>query len=217
MAAGTALKKITARVKTLRKKHPKAKYKRLQQQAGKEYKAGKLKNKTARKKVSGVKRKSAKKVVRRKAARKRTPKVKVITRSIIVGTVKHKRRRKAAPKRKAVRRRKVGGMGSNTLPIILGIGALAAVAYFALKPATPIAQMAYNPTGNQTTDNKAAEIMAWASAAGLGITAITALVNALNAGKVDQAYTGLQTSGDPFKGIAGYAPAGLITAPYSDY
>ncbi len=215
MAAGAALKKITDRVKALRKKHPKAKYKSLQQQAGKEYKAGKLKNKAARKKVSGVKKTARKKAASKKTARKRAPRVKVITRQITIGTIKRKRR-KAAPKRKAARRRKVGGLGNSTLPIILGIGALAAVAYFALKPATPTAQLAYNPTGNQTTDNKAAEIMAWASAAGLGITAITSLINALNAGKVDAAYSGLQTSGTPFAGIAGYTPAGLIKAPYSD-
>ena len=207
MAAGTALKKITARVKALRKKHPKAKYKSLQKQAGQEFKAGKLKNKAARKKVSGVK-----KTARKKTARKRTPKVKVITRTISVGTVKRKRR-KAAPKRKATRRRRVGGMGGNTLPIILGIGALAAVAYFALKPATPAAQLAYNPTGSAARDSKAGEILAWASAAGMGISAITALINALNTGsnsKVSQIYDSYR-AGDPMAAVAGF-----IQAPYSD-
>ncbi len=38
-----ALKKINARVKQLQKKHPKSKRVTLQKQAGKEYRAGKLK------------------------------------------------------------------------------------------------------------------------------------------------------------------------------
>lgn len=179
MAAGTALKKITARVKVLRKKHPKAKYKSLQQQAGKEFKAGKLKTK----KVSGVKRKAApkRKAVRRKAARKRATKVRVITRTIAVGTVRRKRR-KAAPKRKAARRRRIGNSGSNMLPIILGVGALGLLAYMALKPSQTTAQLAYQPTGSYDRDNKASEILAWATAAGLGISAITNLINALNTG-----------------------------------
>lgn len=214
MAAGAALKKINARAKALRKRHPKASYKSLQKQAGKEYKAGKLKKRPARKKVSGIKRKAAKKVVRRKTARKRTPKVKVVTRVVSVGTVKRKRRR-AAPKKKATyRRKRVGNTGGNTLPILLGVGALAAVAYFALRPPATTAQMAYQPTGSVVRDSKASEIMAWASAAGIGITAITQLINALNTGSdstVNQIYDSYKAGGDPLANVAGF-----IQAPYSD-
>jgi hypothetical protein len=64
MAAGTALRKINARVKVLAKKHPGKKRVTLQKQAGKEYRAGKL---------GGVKRKkvSKKKVHHKKPRHKK--------------------------------------------------------------------------------------------------------------------------------------------------
>jgi hypothetical protein len=61
----TALKQITTRAKAIRSKHPRMDWKTAVQQASKEYKRGKL---------SGPKRKAAKRVVR-KVARKAAPRV----------------------------------------------------------------------------------------------------------------------------------------------
>jgi hypothetical protein len=51
MAAGTALRKINAEVKRLKKKHPNSKHSTLQKQAGKAYRAGKLGRVGGKKKV----------------------------------------------------------------------------------------------------------------------------------------------------------------------
>lgn len=203
MKGSTALKKIQTRAKALKKKHPKANYRNLLKQAGKEFKAGKLK----KRKVSGVKK--ATPVKRKKRAAKKSPKVQIVTRVVKVGSVKRRTRRRA-PK-KITRRRRVGNSGKSMLPIILGVAALGTIAYLALRPATPAYTAAYQPTGNSVTDSKAGEIMAWASAAGVGITAISALINALNAGKTSQIYDSYKAGGNPLDSVAGF-----VTAPYSD-
>jgi hypothetical protein len=191
MSAGTALAKIRSRVKQLQKKHPNAKFRTLQKQAGREFKAG-----TIPKKRKPAKRKAAKrKSVRRKVTVKR--KVRRVVRSVkTVGTRRRRTRRK--PVKRVARRRRVGGTGGmNMLVPVLALGALGVGAYLLLKPKPASTQLQY--TGNPARDNSASNILAWATAAGIGVNAIAALIQSLNRktdAEVQQAAASVDQYGD---------------------
>lgn len=177
MSGITALTKIRNRTKQLQKKHPGKKYRTLQKQASNEYNAGTIPKKRAAPK------KRAKK--RRVGAKRR---YKVTHRVKKVGAVRSRRR--AAPKRtKRVRTvtrtktvyRRVGAAKSNTIPLLLTVAALGVGAYLLLKkPSVPTLPVALVPRANPSTASAANNILQYAAAAGAGIAALTALVNALN-------------------------------------
>lgn len=183
----SALKKISARVKQLRKKHPKSQFRTLQKQAGREYKAGKLK---ARRK-SVAKRKAAPKKRRRVGRVARVARVARVSRVSQVATVsrvvRRPRKRRRIVARRVVRRRSVGGGGMSmkkVMPILLIGGGLVA-AYLLLRKPTTVP--AYIPSGNAVKDAAASNVMSWATAAGLGISALSNLIKALNASTPSQA------------------------------
>ena len=184
----TALKKINARVKVLQKKHPGKKRVTLQKQAGKEYRAGKLK--PHRKKTATVKKKK-----RRAKPRSLGTKYKVSHRVKKVGKTKRKRTRKAAPKvwtvtrrrtRVVVRRRRVGGMGKGTLMTVVAVAAVVGIGYLLLKKSTPPTvtvpgvNASLNLTGNAVRDTAAQNLLAYAQAANLGASALASLINSIN-------------------------------------
>lgn len=173
--AGNALKKIVARVKQLRKKHPNAKYKTLQKQAGREFKAGKLK----------AKRKPAtkKKTVRRKASRKKSTGRKVgavrVQTVKIAAVKKHKKRRK--PVKKTYRKRARVGATSSLAKLLIpavGLGLLGFLAYKMMQPAT-------NQQGLINRNSTAAaqgqsNVLQWAAAAGIVGGALAKIIDSLN-------------------------------------
>lgn len=182
-----ALKKINARVKQLQKKHPKSKRVTLQKQAGREYKAGKLK--THRKKTKAAPKRKARrasgvgskykvyhevkkvgKARKKRTARRSKPKVKTVTR-VRTRTVYK-------------RRQSVGRSGMSSIMPIVAIAGLGLIAYMLLKPKTTVTVPGVSTplvlTGNPTRDTSAQNVLAYAQAAGIGLSAITALINSLN-------------------------------------
>lgn len=175
MSGATALTKINKRVKQLQKKHPNAKRTTLQKQAGREYRNGTMPK--PRKKAAKAKpRKRAKAKVSGKRKYKVTHRVKRIAK---VGTVKRHRKR-AKPRPKAHRPRRVGASGKSMVPLLLGVAALGVVGYMLLKPKTPTLPVALAPSTNVARNAAASNVLAYAQAAGAGISALTALINALN-------------------------------------
>ncbi len=173
----TALQKFNKQVDALAKKHPNKKRKTLQRELSKKWKSG---NKGASKP------KKKRKAVTGKRKYKVTHKVKK------VGAVKHKRKRAsrkkaAAPKVRVVRRtvtkyRSVGkrSSGTNTALIIGGLAVAGVAAYLLLKPKAVPNMPPLVTTGNTTRDSAAQNLLAYAQAANLGVTAITALINSIN-------------------------------------
>lgn len=182
-----ALKKINARVKQLQKKHPKSKRVTLQKQAGREYKAGKLKThrkkakpapKRRARKASGVgskykvyhEVKKVGKARKKRTARRSKPKVRTVTRV----------RTRTVYKRRA----SVGRSGMSSIMPVVAIAGLGLIAYMLLKPKTQVTVPGVSTplvlTGNPTRDNSAQNVLAYAQAAGIGLSAITALINSLN-------------------------------------
>jgi hypothetical protein len=169
-----ALKAINKRVKALAKKHPKSKRSTLQKQAGREWKAGKLK--ARRKKVA------VKKVVRKKrATAKRTPRKvgKPTTVVYSLGKLIKRKRRKAAPKKRSHTRRKVSGSGKSSLTPLLLVGGLGLAAYMLFKSNAAPQQQLYT-TNNPQRDASANNILLYATAAGMTAKAIADLINAIN-------------------------------------
>jgi hypothetical protein len=178
-----ALKAINKRVKQLQKKHPKSKRTTLQKQAGREWKAGKLK---ARKKVVGaVKRKPAKRK-RAAAPRKRAaaPRKKTVRRKLATVPKKkrvYKAKRTNVKAYKATRYKRISGKGKSMVPMLLGAAVLGVGAYLLLKrPTVQATNYGYVPTSNPARNDSANSILTWATAAGLGITAISKLITAIN-------------------------------------
>jgi hypothetical protein len=203
MKGVTALTKIRLRTKQLQKKHPGKKYRTLQKQAASEYKSGKIPK--ARKK-SAHKKTAPKKHARRKVGAK----YKVYHEVKRIGRVKRKRstaKRRKAPRatktrtrtvRKTVyKTRRVGGMGKSIMPIV-AIAGLGLVAYLLLKPKASTNVPPLVTTGNTTRDQSASNLVAYATAAGLSISAIAQLINALNSSSDS---TVVQAAASPEQGI----------------
>lgn len=199
MAQNTALKKIHAEAKRIRKKHP-HKYDRIRNpwargyivEAAKKYNHGGLKRK---KKVSGVPKKKPhkRKVVKKKPAAKKKPVkrgravVKYVekksTERVMAGR-RHKRHKKPAEKS---RRRRVSGTGVST-GTLMGIGVgLLALYLITKKPVnasnpvtlnTPLPPLAQ--TGNYTRDQQSQSIVNYAIATGLALDAVIKLIDRLN-------------------------------------
>lgn len=169
-----ALKKINARVKVLQKKHPKSKRSTLQKQAGREWRAGKLK-----KGVGAVRKQHhvKKKAVAKK--RRRTAKPKVVTRTrTVIKVVRPKRRRAAHHKKRTTTRRRVSGVGKTSILLpIVGVAAVGLLAYYMMsKPTYP----AFAPTSNPYRVQAQNNVLQWATAAGLAASTITSIINSLN-------------------------------------
>jgi len=187
-----ALKKITARAKALKKKHPGKKYKTLQKQAGKEYKAGKLRGA-----VGSVRKKARKKSVRkpikprkRKAAkprsigakRRKTVSLKNVQHVIvkrrgkkswqqIAGTKRAKRKYKVTH-----RVRRVSGTKSNLLPLLIGGAVLLGAAYFMLRPKAPAVILTSNLQRNAAGNS----LLTAMTAAGLAANLISKIMDQFN-------------------------------------
>lgn len=164
------LKKITARAKQLKKKHPGAKWTNLIKQASRDLKSGKTKNpnpkKTKkRKRATSAVAKVAKVSTVRKVAAKRTRK------KVSYKTTHKVRRVGAAPKSKLM------------MPLLLIGGGLLAWALLKKKTATVPNQptyTAYRYTGDTNRDTTADAIIKYAQAAGYAADAIAKLIAALN-------------------------------------
>jgi len=196
MSGVTALKKINARTKQLKKKHPGKKYSTLRKQAASEYNAGRLPKKrkaaapkkhrrrkkhTAHRKAAGV---GKVKTTRRRATRKRHA-PKVITRTRTVTKIK-----------------RVGAARKSNTGLILGLGALGLGAVYLMtrKKTVPVngSNVPLTLTGNTSRDAAAQDLVTWATAASLGVTALTNLINAINNAsdsQVTSAATQAQSSG----------------------
>lgn len=175
MALGSALQKIRARVKVLRKRHPGAKFRTLQKQAGKEFKAGKLKaRRSPGKKSRPVKRR------KRRASVKRVTRVR--TRRVTV----YKTRYRTRAKKRTVRRRRVSGimgMSKNTgMLVIAGIALLGV--FLIMKNRTPPLMI---PSGNMQVANNASQAIAIAQAAGATAAAVAKMIAQFNASNDAQA------------------------------
>jgi hypothetical protein len=196
-----ALKKIQARVKKLRKKHPGAKFRTLQKQAGAEYRAGKLKT---RRKKSAPKRKTAKakrrmvsavgavKHKRTVARRRRNPKTVTVIKYRTMGRVKHakKRRKRYVKKRVVARRRKVGGMSKGTKNALL-IGGAVVLGYLLIKSMTPAAPAV--TLTNPASVSSANSLVSAATAAGYSANAIASLLKEINGSTDAQVQTAAAT------------------------
>lgn len=181
-----ALKKVRARAKQLKKSRPGASYRNLLKQAGREYRAGKLKTRSASKRR--MRKVGSTLLLERGDTKKKKPsRVYKVMRSS-KGKFKGTRRvgsAKVKYKTRIIRQtkyRRVGAAGSGTANIVLLV-ALAAGAFLIYKlvagQRTPL-QTQYIPTGNYQRDTSAQSILAWAAAAGLTINAISKLIEALN-------------------------------------
>lgn len=204
MSGVTALKKINTRTKQLKKKHPGKKYSTLRKQAAKEYNAGTIPKTRKKKAKVGAKRKY--KVTHR------------VKRMEAVGAVaKHKPRR--TPRKRAARkgvhaRRRVGSSGGSgmkkIMPFLL-LGGLGILAYMVFKkPSIPVLPVALAPTSSTARTAAATNILQYATAAGATITALTALVNALNSSSDDSviaASNQVSAGGGIPPDISGGAPA----------
>src|SRR3954463_14389548 len=93
MKGATALKKINARAKALKKKFPGAKRTTLMKKAGAEYRAGKLKPK--------------RKAVKRKAVRRKKARIGRVYHVVVAGK-KHRRKKRSVARART--RRKVGSV-----------------------------------------------------------------------------------------------------------
>lgn len=199
-----ALKKIQARVKKLRKRYPKKKYSSLMKQAGREYKAGKLK--TRKKSAAPKKRKAP----RRKPATKRK-------------SVARKRRRVGSKRPVVVRRRtvvvyksrkrraRVSGVGASMKKIlpVVAVAALGVGAYMMLKPKTPVIVQTSNPTRNTL----ASDIVSYAQAASMTAAAVANLINTINKSndaQVQKIYDNIKAGRDPMANVAGVGNTGRV-------
>lgn len=195
--AANALKKINARVKVLAKKHPKKARKTLQKQAGAEYRAGKLSavkkrvHKTVRKKVA-----KKKPVTHKRKPVKKGTRVRVVH---VVAAHKVKKRRKAVKHRAHPRRVSGAGKKSSVMPFVV-LGGLALAAYFLLRPSTAATLPAIAPRPTPTGAASANNLLQWAAAANLGVTAISKLIDAINNSSdssLSDANSTLQATGQP--------------------
>ena len=199
MPLSTALKKINARAKQLKKKHPNAKYKTLQKQAGKEFKAGKLKAKRKPAKRKSVNRKRTVGAIRKRKTsvpRKRTKRLGAKARARVITRVITKVRYRTRAK-KQTKRRRIGAAGSKSMvPLLIGGAVVLGLGYMLLKKSTGTPTLIQ--TGNQQRNSSANNVLAYATAVGLGISAIAKLIDALN------------NSGDTAVITAGQNPQGYI-------
>lgn len=127
---------------------------------------------------------------------------------------KRRRKRRSGTKRRvrmagSPRRRTVGksGSGNLLLGLVIGAGAL----YFLTKESGTTQSSSLPPviqTGNLTRDNQAQQIVSYAMAAGVAISAIASLINALNTSSdstVSNVYDKVNTTGSLYDlGLPGY-------------
>lgn len=218
--ANTALKKITTRAKAIRRAHPGKAWKTAVKEAGREYRSGKIK--TKKRPVKRVIHKRAKRARRRALGAIRPNTGALTVREIVtasrarVGSHRRKpKRRRARATRRASppRRRRIGQRSSNSalMPVLLTVGA-GLLAYVIFKRQSPppagTNQQGLVSTGNAYRDSRAAEILAWATAGGLAIDAISKLIAALNSSDqrtIDDVKNTIDQDGTlPYGFIAGY-------------
>lgn len=204
----STLTKITAEAKRIRKAHPR-KYDKLSnpwsggyiKEAARNVNKGKVTRPAKKKKAAPVKKK--KRVVSKKGSRKRKAPRRVGAVVKAVGRAVGRRRKRKAPRKVsgASRRRSVGSRSN--MGLIIGIGALALGAvYLMTKDQPPPTYQQLPPlqqTGNYTRDQQSNNVLSWAMAAGLTISAITSLIDRLNNGsdqEVNSIYTDVATNND---------------------
>lgn len=176
--SSTHLKKITTLAKKMRKSRPKKhrKWTEYVKDA-----AAKLKKKPKAKRKSSAPKRIKKRVVRKRATRKK-----------VVRAVARVRSRKVTKRRKVVvhRVRRVGshrsGKTNFLIPALL-LGGAALIGWQLLKPKTPDpktqVQQQYPSiryTGNEQRDNTSANIVMWATAAGMAFDLIKQLIDKMN-------------------------------------
>lgn len=213
----STLQKITARAKRIRKAHPGKKWLTAVKEAGREFRAGKLKPKRARpKKHSKRKHKARRRVSGFKPNTGLVPREQVARTRARVGSHRRKPRRRAAsprPKRRRVGQSNGNGSGpssTNWVMPVLVLGGLGLAAYALLRnqgqtsPAVSSSQ--YVPTGNAYRDSAASKILAYATAAGMVGDAIAKLIQALNRSSdadINQVYDSINSgSGIPWDFVA---------------
>lgn len=180
MKGVTVLKKIHARAKQLRKRHPGKKWSGLILEASRDYRAGKLGRKKKYKVYHRVKKVGRKRRSKRKAhvgttrtiVRHTKPKVVTRTRT-----------------RTIYKTRRVYGKKTN-VGLIVGIGAAVLIGgYMLLKPKTsaptgyvsvPGSTSSLAVTGNVARDTAAQQLVAYAQAANMGAQALTTLIQTIN-------------------------------------
>lgn len=215
MAKKSPLTAITDKAKALKKRHPhKFDHMRKRDRWPKGYireAAKSVKPKAARKKHTvGAKRKPQKRKV--SAARKPKGKhlVRYVEKSSTERVMSGRRKKKCHCSHRAYlagsghrRRRSVGGIGSTGLLVGLGVGALAI--YLLTKKSAPTAPLlpAQLPpiaqTSNYNRNQQSQDLVNYALAAGIGIDAITNLINSLNKSsdtQVSNIYDTVNTTGD---------------------
>lgn len=213
--AASVLQKISAEARKIKRKHP-HKYDKLKNSWAKGYipeaarrvKAGR---KTKRKKVGAVKKATRKRAAPKRVARKRLPRKK--NKGLQVVRVVQTKTAERRVGRRRVSKRRVGnngggnggGGGRSNTGLMLGIG-IAALGVILLtrrqQPTYPAGYQNLPPvqqTGNLTRDTQARNIIQYAMAAGLAITAISNLIDRLNRSddqQVSNIYNDVNTTGD---------------------
>jgi hypothetical protein len=167
-----------------------------------------------RKAVTGARKKTPAKRRKRSQGRKLVKQVEKRSVERVMAGKKPRRRRKRRVRMagRVSRRRTVGKSGSSGLLIGLAIGAGAL--YLLTKGSGPTTPINYgslpplNQTGNYTRDTQSQQIVNYALAAGLAISAITSLINSLNTSSdntVNNVYDKVNTTGTLSNlGLPGY-------------
>lgn len=198
----TALQKITAEAKRIKKNHPNKhrKYSGYQKEAAAKYRAGTI----GKRKSAPRKKKHKAKKRKRASPRKRVAAVgKVKTTRRKKRTVHRKRphRRKGSRRMGAVKRRRSSGSGGISTNKLLLLGGLAFGAYMLFKPAATTTKLPAGApplvtTTNPVRNNQANDILAYATAGGLAIDAILKLIDHLNSqpdGEVQDIYDNIKS------------------------
>lgn len=213
----STLKKITTRAKSIRKAHPGKSWKTAVKEAGREFRAGKLK---LRKKRRPKKHSNRKHRARRISGGLRPNNVASVPREKIARTRARVGSHRRKPKKRRVTsprptRRRVGqsngsGPSSNNwvMPVLV-LGGLGLAAYALLRnqaQAPPASSSQLVQTGNAYRDSAAQKILAYAAAAGMVGDAIAKLIQALNSSSdadVNQVYDSINSgAGIPYGFIA---------------
>lgn len=202
--AANALMKITREAKHIRKKHPGKSWKSAVKEASRKYNSGT---------ISGPKKSHPKKKKRKEKAKPKRNRTRTVV--VVSGTVRHKRkphRKRKRSKYKVTHSvRRVSGSGGGIKPKdLLLIGGIGLAAWLLMKPKTstttnvPAGSPPLQLTANPTRDNQAQQILAWATAGGIALNAITDLIKSLNT-KSDAQVSAIYQSIDSGSGVPEWA------------
>lgn len=215
MATGNVLVKIGRETKRIRKAHPGMSFRAAQKKATSAYHHGTLGG-TKKRRAKRAKPHKKKHTAKRKSAPKRKSR-KRMTRTVVVvaGTHPKRKRRRSRPRYKVshkVRRvRGTGGGGIKTKDLLLfgGIAIGGYLLYKSMNKATStITPVTGAPplvlTSNQQRNDQSQQIIAWATAGGMALDAITRLIQSLNT-KSDSQVSSISASIANGSGVPGWA------------